>query len=128
MRAINFKLVPWLRCARLVIGETSLFLLIWTEIELGRQFSPQLQLRQEHKLITSGPYAYLRHPLYTVLDAFGLSLPLVNANWFFTAFFILSLLGLAFRSPKEERMMLEHFVAPYRIYMQRTGRFLPKQF
>lgn len=126
MEALNFYLPAWMRWLGFGIGLCSVALLIWVELELGRQFSPQLQLRQEHQLIMTGPYSRVRHPLYTALFGFGLSLALVSANWFFVAFFFLSLAGLVIRVPKEEQMMLDQFGDEYRAYMQRTGRFIPK--
>jgi protein-S-isoprenylcysteine O-methyltransferase Ste14 len=126
MEALNFYLPAWMRWLGFGIGLCSVALLIWVELELGRQFSPQLQLRQEHQLIMTGPYSRVRHPLYSALFGFGLSLALVSANWFFVAFFFLSLAGLVIRVPKEEQMMLDQFGDEYRAYMQRTGRFIPK--
>jgi len=126
MQALNYTLTAWLRWLGFAMGLVSIALLAWTEVELGRQFSPQLQLRQEHQLITTGPYARIRHPHYTSIDGFGLALALVSANWFFVAFFIICLAGLWFRVPKEEQMMLDQFDEEYKAYMQRTGRFLPK--
>jgi protein-S-isoprenylcysteine O-methyltransferase Ste14 len=126
MQGLDYKLPAWLRWLGFTIGLLSIALTLWTELELGRQFSPQLQIRQEHQLIARGPYARIRHPLYTALDGFGLSLALVSANWFFAYFFILSVAGLLYRVPKEERMMLDEFGEEYRSYMVRTGRFLPK--
>ncbi len=126
MKALNFASPGWLRWVGFVIGGLGIALLTWAETELGRQFSPQLQLRQAHKLITTGPYTRIRHPLYTGIYAFGLSLALVSANWFFVAFFIFSLFGLGMRVPKEEKMMVEQFGKEYQEYMQRTGRYLPK--
>ena len=126
MQSLNFYLPDWLRWLGFILGLLSISLMTWVELELDRQFSPQLQLRQEHQLITSGPYSRVRHPLYTALDAYGLSLAFVSANWFFVLFFILSLLGLTLRVPKEERMLLEQFGDQYRTYMQHTGRYFPK--
>lgn len=126
MEALDFYLPTWLRWLGFAIGVASIALLIWAQIELGRQFSPQLQLRQEHQLIITGPYSRVRHPLYTALFGFGLSLAMVSANWFFVAFFVLSLFGLVIRIPKEEQMMLDQFGDEYRQYMQRTGCFIPK--
>ena len=126
MQSLDFYLPDWLRWLGFMIGLLSIALMIWVQLELGRQFSPQLQLRQEHQLITIGPYSRVRHPLYTALDAFGLSLALVSANCFFVLFFILSLLGLYLRVPKEEHMLLDQFGDQYRTYMQHTGRYFPK--
>ena len=86
MEALDFYLPTWLRWLGFAIGVASIALLIWVQIELGRQFSPQLQLRQEHQLITIGPYTRVRHPLYTAMFGFGLSLALVSANLVFRWF------------------------------------------
>ncbi len=126
MQALDFTLPGWLRWTGFAIGIMSIGLLTWTEIELGRQFSPQLQLRQDHQLITSGPYAHIRHPIYTAISAFGLSLALVSANWTFVAFFLVSMVGLVARVPKEEKMMIEQFGEEYRLYMEQTRRYWPK--
>ena len=126
MQALDFYLLDWLRWLGFIIGCLSITLTVWVELELGRQFSPQLQLRQEHKLITSGPYTRVRHPLYTAFYGFGLSLALVSANWFFVAFFIFSMVGLWYRVPKEEQMLQDKFGEEYKAYMGRTGRFFPK--
>jgi protein-S-isoprenylcysteine O-methyltransferase Ste14 len=126
MQSLDFYLPHWLRWLGFIIGCMSIALVIWIELELGRQFSPQLQIRQEHRLVTTGPYTHVRHPLYTALDAYGLSLALVSANGIFVAFFILSMVGLFLRVPKEERMMLDQFGDQYRNYMQHTGRYFPK--
>jgi protein-S-isoprenylcysteine O-methyltransferase Ste14 len=126
IKALDFTLPAWLRWLGFIIGLFSIALTVWAQLELGRQFSPQLQLRQEHHLVTSGPYARVRHPVYTAMFGFGLSLALVSANWFFLGFFILSLIGLWVRVPREEKMMLEQFGEQYQEYMQRTGRFFPR--
>jgi protein-S-isoprenylcysteine O-methyltransferase Ste14 len=126
MKALEFTLPAWIRWIGFSIGLLSIVFLSWTELELGRQFSPQLQLREKHKLITSGPYSRIRHPLYTAIDGFGLSLALVSGNWLFVAFFLVCLIGLWYRVPKEERMMLDQFGEEYQVYMQRTGSFFPK--
>jgi protein-S-isoprenylcysteine O-methyltransferase Ste14 len=93
MQALAIQLPDWLRGLGFGIGLFSIALVVWAQLELGRQFSPQLQLRQGHHLVTSGPYAHVRHPLYTGLHAFGLSMGLVSASWFFVFSFVASVAG-----------------------------------
>jgi protein-S-isoprenylcysteine O-methyltransferase Ste14 len=126
MRALDFSLPAWMRWLGFAFGLLSISLIVWVQLELGKQFSPQLQIRQEHQLITRGPYAHIRHPLYTALFGFGISLALLTANWFFAAFFVVFLVGLLTRVPKEERMLLDQFGEEYNEYMRHTGRFFPK--
>jgi protein-S-isoprenylcysteine O-methyltransferase Ste14 len=54
-----------------------------------------------------------------------LSWVLVSANLLFLVYYVLSVLLIVVRIPREERMMLEEFGEEYRIYMKRTGRLLP---
>jgi protein-S-isoprenylcysteine O-methyltransferase Ste14 len=122
--AVSFS--NWLRWMGFVLGLASLGFWTWTQVALGEQWSAQLQLRKEHKLVTSGPYARIRHPLYTAMTGYGISLALVTANWIFVVFAILVITGLFARIPKEEKMMIDKFGEEYRAYMRRTGRFFPK--
>ena len=126
MKALAAPFPDWLRWAGFTLGLASLALWIWTQVALGKQWSPQLQLRQEHHLITSGPYARIRHPLYTAMIGYGTALALVSANWVFILFAILAIAGMAARVPREEKMMIEEFGEEYIAYMQRTGRFFPR--
>ncbi|MGE5123239.1 MAG: methyltransferase family protein [Acidobacteriaceae bacterium] len=126
MRVLEFPLPVWLRWLGFVVGLTSVALTVWVELELGRQFSPQLRLRQVHRIVTTGPYFHVRHPLYTALDGFGLSLALVSANLVFLGFFLLVLVGLDIRIPREEKMLMDQFGEEYRAYMQHTGRYFPR--
>ena len=116
----------WLRWAGLALGMVSLGFWTWTQVALGKEWSPQLQLREHHHLVTTGPYRQVRHPLYTAMFGFSVSLGLVTANWFFVAFALVAILSTFARVPKEEEMMIGEFGEDYRAYMQRTGRYLPK--
>ncbi len=122
----SFPLPVWLRWAGFGLGLFSVAFWTWTQIHLGTQWSAQLQLRQEHHLVTSGPYARLRHPLYSAMFGWAISLAFLTANWIFVAVAVLSIAGTMARVQKEEQMMLEAFGDEYKAYMQRTGRFFPK--
>jgi protein-S-isoprenylcysteine O-methyltransferase Ste14 len=82
--------------------------------------------RTNATLVTSGPYRWMRHPMYTA------ALVLVIATTFLTASAIVGIGGvvmfalLAARSRIEERRLVEKFGDAYRDYQKRTGRFLPR--
>ena len=124
--SLAIPLPVWLRWVGFVLGLASLFFWTWTQIALGKAWSPQLQLREGHHLITSGPYTRVRHPLYTAMFGYAISLALVTANWIFAGMAALMIVGIYVRVPKEEQMMLEEFREEYQAYIQRTSRFLPR--
>ena len=124
--AFFFPLPVWLRWVGFALGVVTVAFWTWTQVTLDTQWSAQLQLTKEHHLITTGPYARIRHPLYAGLFGWCISLTLLTANWIFAAICAFAFAGLLWRIPKEEQMMLEAFGDEYRTYMQRTGRFFPK--
>jgi protein-S-isoprenylcysteine O-methyltransferase Ste14 len=125
LMSLAIPLPAWLRWLGFGLGLISLALWTWTQVALGKAWSPQLQLRAGHHLVTSGPYTHVRHPLYTAMNGFAISLALVAANWIFIALAVLMGFGIYLRVPKEEQMMLSEFGEEYQAYMQRTGQFFP---
>ena len=121
-----FPLPAWLRWTGFATGIVSVIFWTWTQVTLDTQWSAQLQLIEGHRLITSGPYARIRHPLYAGMLGWCVSLSLLTANWIFVATCALSVAGLLWRIPKEEQMMIEAFGDEYKNYMKQTGRFFPK--
>jgi protein-S-isoprenylcysteine O-methyltransferase Ste14 len=115
----------WLRWAGVGLGCLSSPFLAWVHYVLNKEWSVTLKLQADHKLVTSGPYRRIRHPMYTVHLAYFLSWVLVSANFLFLMYYVLAILLITLRIPKEERMMLEKFGEEYRAYMKRTGRLLP---
>lgn len=123
---LRFPSLAWLRWLGFILGLGSLGLLAWTQVALGRQWSAQLQLRAEHHLVTTGPYARVRHPLYTAMFGLGAGFALLTANWVFALMAVMAIAGLAARVGREEQMMVSRFGQEYTAYMRRTGRFLPR--
>ncbi len=124
--AFHIVLPDWLRWAGFALGLTSILFWTWTQMALGNEWSPQLQLREGHHLVSSGPYAHIRHPMYTGMAGFGLGLALVSANWIFVGLATMVIAGLVFRIPQEEKMLTAEFGEEYRAYMRRTGSWLPR--
>ena len=115
----------WLRWLGVGLGFLSIPFLVWVHYVLDKCWNVTLKLQTDHKLVTSGPYRRIRHPMYTVLIVYMLSWVLVSANLLFLVYYVLSVLLIIVRIPREERMMQEKFGEEYRIYMKRTGRLLP---
>jgi protein-S-isoprenylcysteine O-methyltransferase Ste14 len=115
----------WLRWFGVALGFLSVPFLVWVHYVLDRSWSVTLKLQTNHKLLTSGPYRRIRHPMYAVLIVYMLSWVLISANLLFLVYYILSVFLIVVRIPKEERMMLEKFGEEYRVYMKRTGMLLP---
>jgi protein-S-isoprenylcysteine O-methyltransferase Ste14 len=125
LRWFAFPAPGWLRWMGVGLGIISVGLFAWTHVVLGRFWSPYVQLRPVHQLITAGPYARIRHPMYSAIVGWMLSLGLVAANWIPLACGTLCALQFILRIRGEEQMMLQQFGEEYREYMRRTGRLLP---
>ena len=108
------------------IGILCTFGIYWLFSSIGSGISPTSATRQEHKLSTSGPYRWVRHPLYTIGSSFYISFGLMADNWFIMVMGVISFVLMAIRTPKEETNLIEKFGNEYREYMKRTGRFFPK--
>ena len=105
----------------------ALWLFRRSHTDLGRNWSPSLQLREGHELVTGGVYGPIRHPMYASQWLWGVGQALVLQNWIagwaglvlFTPLYLL-------RVPREEQMMLDRFGEVHRAYMGRTGRVVPR--
>ena len=116
----------WLRWLGVIGAMFSLLLVAWIHRTLGRQYSAELAIQKDHALVTSGPYARTRHPMYTALNMFSFSLALMTSNILVLFFAILVIVPFPWIARMEEKMLLETFGEDYREYMRKTGRFFPR--
>lgn len=123
----SYWLPPEVGLAGIPIFVLGLWMLWRSHADLGRNWSPTLELHEGHTLVTEGVYRMIRHPMYTAHWLWSLAQPLLIQNWVAGWLAMLVFLPLyRLRVPHEERMMLEHFGEAYRSYMQRTGRLFPR--
>lgn len=105
----------------------SLWMFHRTHAELGRNWSPSLEVRHEHRLVTAGIYARIRHPMYGSVWLFAIAQPMLMHNWVAGALAVPGFALLYFlRVRAEEQLMLDTFGDDYRAYMARTGRLWPR--
>ncbi|MHA2116052.1 MAG: methyltransferase family protein [Candidatus Thorarchaeota archaeon] len=116
----------WLYWLGTVLTICSLPLIVWVHRTLGTHYSPALETKEEQKLITSGPYGRVRHPLYSAHNLFNLGMIFLTANIPLIFFAIIGVPIVYVRIRDEERMMVEKFGREYEEYKMRTGRIFPK--
>ena len=111
----------WVAAALTVCG---IAFAIWARIYLGRNWSSRPAVKVDHELVTSGPYRYVRHPIYTgiMLAAFGAAL---ISSPFGVGLFVIVFLIFFFRIHKEEKLMLGLFPNEYAAYQTQTKRLIP---
>ena len=97
----------------------------WAEAALGEQFTVQVAVRKDHRLITTGIYRYLRHPRYLgiLLAMFGISL--VFRSWYSLVAVGLLAIVLIWRINDEESLMHRHFASEWEDYSRKSWRLIP---
>ena len=120
-----FPVPAGLRWAGAALMLTGNILFILAHKQLGRQWSPELELQPDHQLIIRGIYTKIRHPMYTGFLVFGLGLIMLTANIFGCAYLPAVVLMVIVRLPSEEAMMVEEFGQAYTDYCRRTRALIP---
>ena len=119
-------LPDWIRWLGVAIGVLCVAMIYWLFSSIGSGISPTSATRKQHTLVTSGPYRWVRHPLYTVGSSMFIAFGMMADNWFIAALGVLAFIAMASRTPKEEANLIEKCGDEYREYMKHTGRYLPK--
>jgi protein-S-isoprenylcysteine O-methyltransferase Ste14 len=97
----------------------------WAEVALGKQFSVQVTLQEDHQLVTSGPYRVLRHPRYACILLYNLGLALLFRCWLALLLTGLLAIVMLWRIQAEEALLRQAFGAEWDSYSQRTRRLIP---
>lgn len=101
----------------------------WGHYHLGKMFGGSTsfgaQLYADHKLIQSGPFAIVRHPMYLSLQIACFGSLLLYRNWA-TLFLAVGFLGLIFRAKREEKVLAEEFKSEWTQYANRVSFWIPR--
>ncbi len=98
---------------------------ILSRILLGSNWSATVQVKQEHELITIGPYRFVRHPIYTGLLLLFLGNAVMVGDW--RGLLAVAIVFVSFwrKLRLEELWRAGHFGEPYRLYQARTKALIP---
>jgi protein-S-isoprenylcysteine O-methyltransferase Ste14 len=97
---------------------------VWARRHLGRNWSAHVVVKEDHALIRSGPYRYVRHPIYTGILFAMLGMALAIGEWRALVGFAGMVLSFAIKSRQEEARMRETF-AEYGDYQRHTAALIP---
>jgi protein-S-isoprenylcysteine O-methyltransferase Ste14 len=98
---------------------------VWARVYLGRNWSATVTVKQDHELIRSGPYALVRHPIYSGLLLAFIGTAIVRAEWRGVLAVLMVLVALWRKLRLEERFMSETFGDEYRRYREHTAALIP---
>ena len=116
-----------LRWIGVVLSLYGLVLQFWTLRTLGHFALPGAGLYQDHKLVTSGPFRFVRHPLYSSGITLWLGAGLGTMNWLLLGLWPLILLLVIFVPIRQEESLLrEKFGQAYEEYTLATGQIVPR--
>ena len=125
---LNREFLPqglWTFWPGAAITAAGLLFAVWAREHLGTNWSRSVTIKHDHQLIVTGPYALVRHPIYTGILAGFLGTALAIAQMRGIVAFVLVSLVLWYKLRMEEQWMRTQFGAPYEAYSRRTAALVP---
>jgi protein-S-isoprenylcysteine O-methyltransferase Ste14 len=98
---------------------------VWARVYLGRNWSSSVTIKQDHELVVTGPYALVRHPIYTGLFAAFLGTVIAVGEVRAVLAFVLIAISIGYKLRLEERWMRAQFGAAYVAYSSRVAALVP---
>ncbi|MEK6207980.1 MAG: isoprenylcysteine carboxylmethyltransferase family protein [Chloroflexota bacterium] len=115
-----------LRWAGLALVVLGVAFALWAIATLGRHYDLELEVHRDHELVRSGPYRFVRHPVYTGLGLHFAGACLATGNLLLIAGTLLvTYPALYLRAKTEERLLRERFGAAYDEYARQVGMLVP---
>ncbi len=129
IRFLRFRFVPvdariaWTGILLTILGVA---IAIWARYCLGRFWSARVTLKEGHELIRSGPYRFVRHPIYTGMLLATTGTALVVGEWRGVVAVALVLTAHSRKALREERLLATEFGPDYDSYRRNTGFLFPR--
>jgi protein-S-isoprenylcysteine O-methyltransferase Ste14 len=112
----------WIGVTLLAVG---LGVAVWARVHLGRNWSGSVTVKEEHELIRSGPYAIVRHPIYTGLIAAVAGTAIASGTVRAALGVVIIVVSFLYKLRLEEAFMRETFPADYPRYAAQVPRLIP---
>jgi protein-S-isoprenylcysteine O-methyltransferase Ste14 len=117
---------PWTNIASVALVAAGLGLSFWARYHLGQYWSSSVSLKEDHRIIETGPYAYLRHPIYSgiILAIMG---SFVSTGTYRTLLgFAVIVAALCIKAAREEHLLSGELGSAYTEYRRHTGFLVPR--
>lgn len=127
--ALNHRFLPermWIAELGAVITVAGICIAIWARRHLGKNWSAEVTIREGHALIRSGPYTYIRHPIYSGMLLGILGTAIAMGEYRGLAALGIFWIGWAQKARKEESFLTQEFGPSFAEYKRVTGFFLPR--
>lgn len=123
-QALPILLSPAIQIFGIILVAAGIAFAIWARRHLGKNWSGTPNMKVGHELITSGPYRFVRHPIYTGMITALLGSAIVGGPPWLIAFVIFTIVFIT-RIPKEEGYMMQLFPGEYPAYRAQTKTLIP---
>lgn len=115
---------PLFATISVVFSVLGIALAMWARAHLGRNWGMPMTSKQRAELVVSGPYRWIRNPIYTgVMLALVGSMFISGTEWFVLALFFI--IYYVYSAKQEEKILLKEFPDSYRAYRRRTKMLIP---
>lgn len=123
------RFVPWLSPFAYLgffLALAGIFLALWARIHLGQYWSDKVVLKVDHRLVRTGPYAYLRHPIYSGVLLGVAGTGLLVGQWRGVLAFVILLVNYWIKAKREEQILARAFAGVFAEHKKRAGFLLPR--
>jgi protein-S-isoprenylcysteine O-methyltransferase Ste14 len=117
---------PELRAVGIAITAAGLALAFWARYHLGRNWSGQITLKEDHHLVCSGPYRYLRHPIYSGILVGMLGTALAVGRYRALLGLVIAVAGFMWKAHQEDVWLARAFGEEFERHRRRTGALVPR--
>ncbi|HZR30062.1 MAG TPA: isoprenylcysteine carboxylmethyltransferase family protein [Terriglobales bacterium] len=110
----------------LILAASGMAFACWARYTLGQNWSSKVTIKIDHELIRRGPYASVRHPIYTGLLLAIAGTALAVAEWRAVVALLLAWISFYQKAHTEEKMLAQEFGEAFAEHRRHTGFFLPR--
>jgi protein-S-isoprenylcysteine O-methyltransferase Ste14 len=126
---LNHRFLPdreWTAMLGAVLTVAGVAFAIWARRHIGKNWSAQVTIRKEHELIRTGPYARIRHPIYTGLLLAVAGTAIAIGEYRAIVAFAVIAVGFVVKAKREEAFLATQFGRAFEEHRRQTGFFLPR--